>query len=60
MKIIVQAILRPIICGIILISGTNTLPATASWFADSMIDQVDNKIDASKFLAEKKAFYQYP
>jgi len=60
MKINVPAIFRPIICGFIIISGTTTLPAAASWFADSMIDPVDNKIDASKFLAEKKGFLPVP
>jgi hypothetical protein len=54
------AILRPLISSLFIASAFLTLPAAAGWFADTMTDPLDGKMDASKFLAEEKGFLPVP
>ena len=54
------SILRPLISSLIIASVLVTQPTAAGWFADTMTDPLDGKMDASKFLAEEKGFLPVP
>jgi hypothetical protein len=60
MDISKTVILRPLISSLIITSALVTLPAAAGWFADNLVDPMDNKMDASKYLAEKKGVLPVP
>jgi hypothetical protein len=60
MDISKTVILRPLISSLIIASALVTLPAAAGWFADNLVDPMDGKMDASKYLAEKKGVLPVP
>ena len=53
-------ILCRLIFSLIIASALVAQPAAAGWFADTMTDPLDGKIDSSKFLAEEKGFLPVP
>ncbi len=55
-----HAFVRTLLCGVLLIGGFVTTTARANWLTDTLIDPADGKLDASKYLAEKKGFLPVP
>jgi hypothetical protein len=53
-------ILCRLISSLIIVSALVAKPAAAGWFADTLIDPLDNQLDAGKYLAEKKGVLPVP
>lgn len=55
-----MVILCQLIFSLIIVLVPGVQPVAAGWLADTMADPLDNRLDASKYLAEKKGVHQVP